>query len=174
MSGPRGTSNSNTRGSASQRRARRQALLDRDGDGVKAPCWECGTLVDFVTLICDRIVPGIRGGRYVMENLRVHCDPCSHRQACALSAETRRWNGLAKRGLRRTRLSPGGERHLDRWWIVLDGRPVGHVAQAGKRWLATLLVDGAPRSVEPADSQRQAIACLANLYDGRPRLIRMD
>lgn len=46
----RGTTNRNSRGSASQRRARKLWLLVTFGDGVKAPCSYCQALVDFDTI----------------------------------------------------------------------------------------------------------------------------
>ena len=83
----RGRSNSNERGSAAQRRKRKQALLDRDGDGTTAKCWECGTMVDATTLFADRITAGQDGGKYNLENLRVHCAGCSGRQGQRLTME---------------------------------------------------------------------------------------
>lgn len=175
MSGPRGTSNSNTRGSASQRRKRKQALLDRDGDGTTASCWECLTVVTYSTMICDRIVPGIRGGRYTLENLRIHCASCSGLQAGALSAETRRRKAWIRRGLRKTRVSPDGERTSGRWWIELDGRSIGYVERLGRAWVSAHGWAHEPRPASDlAKTREQAVAALANAYDGRPRLIRVN
>jgi hypothetical protein len=173
VSGPRGTSNSNSRGSATQRRKRKQALLERDGDGSTASCWECLTVVTYTTMICDRIIPGIRGGKYTLDNLRIHCASCSGLQAGALSAETRRRKGLRKRGLRRTRVSPAGERTPGRWWIVLDERPIGYVEPVGRGWAVGYAWTGVvkPRA-DVAESRELAVAALANAYDGRPKLIR--
>jgi hypothetical protein len=81
----RGRSNTNERGSSSDRRQRKMFLLNRDGDGEKAPCWECGTMVDFLTMIVDRIIPGHKGGTYRRNNIRVHCPPCSTRSGAALT-----------------------------------------------------------------------------------------
>jgi hypothetical protein len=173
VSAPRGTSNSNTRGSAAARRKRKQALLDRDGDGATAQCWACSTRVTYATMICDRIVPGIRGGRYVLENLRIHCTTCSGLQAGALSAETRRQKAWMKRGLRRTRVSPGGERTSGRWWVVLDGRSIGYVERVGRAWVAAHGWAHEPKAAAGrSDTRDQAVAALANAYDGRGRLIR--
>lgn len=89
-----GRSNSNERGSAANRRARRAWLLSAvsgfGGDGEKVACWECGTMVDTRTLIVDRIVPGELGGRYTRDNIRPHCPTCSCRQGAARTWELRR------------------------------------------------------------------------------------
>lgn len=83
MKRSRGTSNSNTRGSASSRRARRQWLLDTFGDGTTAACRlkvspACLKTVDIVTLSVDRYpIPGCEGGRYVRGNIRPVCAPCN-------------------------------------------------------------------------------------------------
>ncbi|QFG11223.1 HNH endonuclease [Gordonia phage CloverMinnie] len=77
----RGRRNSNDRGSAAARRARKQWLLDRDGDGTTAPCHECGAVVSFDTMCVDRHpIPGEQGGRYTRDNIAVHCVGCSGRQ----------------------------------------------------------------------------------------------
>lgn len=76
----RGRSNRNERGDTTRRRERKRALLERDGDGVTAKCWECGTPVTAATLHADRIVPGEFGGTYDLANLRCHCPGCSARQ----------------------------------------------------------------------------------------------
>lgn len=75
----RGTSNSDARGSSYARRKRKQAVLDRDGNGTWALCVTCPTVVDFETMTLDRIVPGVLGGTYALENLQPQCDRC-----CAL------------------------------------------------------------------------------------------
>lgn len=73
----RGTSNGNVRGSAAQRRARKQWLLDIWGDGIEAPCHYCAAVLTFLTLTVDRVIPGCRGGRYVRGNIRPACAPCN-------------------------------------------------------------------------------------------------
>ncbi|MGH9247995.1 MAG: HNH endonuclease signature motif containing protein [Acidimicrobiales bacterium] len=80
----RGTSNRNQRGSSYGRRVRRQWLLDTFGDGEKAPCWRCGTLLDVVTLTVDRIVAGCHGGTYRRGNIRPACGPCNSETGGAL------------------------------------------------------------------------------------------
>lgn len=83
MSGPnhpRGTSNTNDRGSAAQRRARKQWLLDTFGDGVVVRCYRfvaCGQVLTFATLTVDRIIPGILGGTYRRGNIRPACGHCN-------------------------------------------------------------------------------------------------
>lgn len=123
----RGTSNTAIRGSAEDRRRSKRALLARDGDGTKAPCWECGTVVTFETMVRDKIKPGRDGGRYVLRNLRVHCSPCSHLQGQRMGLEARRWKAWKKRGLRTSRISPGGLRSplAGHWYVYLDSTSVG-------------------------------------------------
>lgn len=84
MSGPnhpRGTSNSDDRGSSETRRRRKRWLLETFGDGVAAPCaFGCGTVVTMETITVDRYpVPGVEGGRYVRGNIRPACGPCNSR-----------------------------------------------------------------------------------------------
>src|SRR3954463_15953624 len=75
----RGTSNTNSRGSAEDRRRRRIFLLDTFGNGITAPCAFCGmelqntdpNAADYLTV--DRILPGAHGGRYVRQNIRPAC-----------------------------------------------------------------------------------------------------
>ena len=73
----RGTSNTNDRGSAANRRARKQWLLDTFGDGTNVPCYDCHTPLTFETLTVDRILPGCLGGTYVRGNIRPACSPCN-------------------------------------------------------------------------------------------------
>ncbi len=78
----RGTTNTNARGSASNRRTRKQWLLDTWGDGVSAPCRltcspRCEGLVTIVTISVDRIIPGTLGGTYNRGNIRPSCLPCN-------------------------------------------------------------------------------------------------
>jgi hypothetical protein len=72
------------RGNSKDRRARKLFLLNKDGDGRNAPCHECGTVVDYDTMVVDRIDPGKFGGRYVRGNIQIHCHPCSMKQGYAL------------------------------------------------------------------------------------------
>ncbi len=73
----RGTTNSNARGSSTDRRRRRAWLLAEFGDGATAPCWRCGVDLTMTTITVDRITPGCRGGRYVRGNIRPACGPCN-------------------------------------------------------------------------------------------------
>lgn len=99
----RGTSNSNARGSAAQRRRRREWLVetyraDCDarpsdwiffndvavlkkvpiGEGEKAcRCYRCGCLLTVDTLTVDRIIPGCKGGTYRRDNIRPACAFCN-------------------------------------------------------------------------------------------------
>lgn len=69
----RGTSNSNARGSAASRRARKVFLLTEFGDGYTAPCHFCKIELDWHTITVDRIVPGARQGTYRRDNIRPAC-----------------------------------------------------------------------------------------------------
>lgn len=75
----RGTSNTNARGSAASRRARKLWLLETFGDGEQAPCgFGCGTLLTFETITVDRYpIPGCQGGTYRRGNIRPACEPCN-------------------------------------------------------------------------------------------------
>lgn len=82
----RSTTNSNVRGSAKQRRARKQWLLERYGDGKYATCQMerhskcCPGRIDFATMTVDRHpIPGCEGGRYVRDNIRPAWGPCNYR-----------------------------------------------------------------------------------------------
>lgn len=94
----RGVSNGNERGSAEDRRRRKEWLLetyraDIDlvvseggeclmvvplGKGLKAcRCYRCGKPLWFGTLTTDRIVPGCKGGTYRRTNIRPACSGCN-------------------------------------------------------------------------------------------------
>lgn len=92
MTSRRGTSNSNTRGSAKARRCRKRWLLSPEsgfgGDGISVQCQfpGCTTMVTFDTLWVDRFpLPGIHGGRYVKGNIRPSCGLCNMRHGQELS-----------------------------------------------------------------------------------------
>jgi hypothetical protein len=74
------TSNSNERGSSTDRKVRKQWLLDTFGNGKIAFCGfhGCGVELDFNTITVDRFpVPGCEGGRYVRGNIRPACLKCN-------------------------------------------------------------------------------------------------
>lgn len=103
----RGSTNRNSRGSAADRRRRRQWLIvtyranvdavvipvqkvyDNDpgvrvigktglGNGVPAcRCYRCGDLLVEDTVTADRIKPGVQGGTYRRENIRPACGDCN-------------------------------------------------------------------------------------------------
>jgi len=73
----RGTSNSNSRGSSKDRKARRQYLLSKFGDGKTAPCVYCGEPLTDATITVDRIVPGCQGGKYIRSNIQPACGLCN-------------------------------------------------------------------------------------------------
>lgn len=77
----RGTTNQNARGSSSDRRKRKQWLLDTFGDGQTALCsFECGAVLDFECITVDRYpISGMDGGRYVRGNIRPACGECNSR-----------------------------------------------------------------------------------------------
>jgi len=86
----RGTSNSDARGSAASRRARRAWLVDTfgwrlpDGTGLVC-CYLCHVVLlehddpgaPGQSVTVDRVVPGCDGGRYVRGNIRPACGPCN-------------------------------------------------------------------------------------------------
>lgn len=81
----------NERGSAADRRARREWLVRTyradhdleefvDGAWVHVPacrCFRCGYLMTVETLTVDRIIPGCKGGKYRHDNIRPACGPCN-------------------------------------------------------------------------------------------------
>lgn len=81
MPSPRGTTNTNVRGSSYDRRVRKQWLLDTFGDGTTVVCsFEgCDRVLTFKTMTVDRFpIPGGEGGRYVRGNIRPACGPCNY------------------------------------------------------------------------------------------------
>ena len=92
MTARRGTSNTNSRGSAEARRARKRWLLSPDagfgGDGVQVQCQfdGCQTMVTFDTMWVDRFpIPGCHGGSYARGNIRPSCGPCNMSHGSDLS-----------------------------------------------------------------------------------------
>lgn len=96
MTAARGTSNSNRRGSVTDRARRRAALVARDG-------WpECGIVLcarcdvpllqdedpdaPGQSLTVDRITPGCQGGTYALDNVRAFCGPCNQETGGHLGA----------------------------------------------------------------------------------------
>jgi 5-methylcytosine-specific restriction endonuclease McrA len=92
MTARRGTSNRNDRGSAANRRRRREWLVEtyranqdlsrigpcNPGWGEPAcRCYRCGTLLTVETVTVDRIIPGCMGGTYRRENIRPACGTCN-------------------------------------------------------------------------------------------------
>lgn len=80
MSGRRGTTNSNSRGSAADRLARRRWLLSPEsgwtGNGSSVVCAfpECQEVLDVDTVTVDRWpVPGAMDGTYARDNIRPAC-----------------------------------------------------------------------------------------------------
>ena len=73
----RGTSNTNSRGSAAERRRRKCFLLAWHGDGITCLCFACGKVLLYSTVQSDRIIPGILGGGYARGNIRPCCGPCN-------------------------------------------------------------------------------------------------
>lgn len=73
MSEARGTSNTNARGSAEDRRRRKRWLID---NGFTR-CHFCLVVLTLETMTVDRIVPGCQGGRYTRDNIRPACGPCN-------------------------------------------------------------------------------------------------
>lgn len=80
----RGTSNTNERGGAPERRKRKCWLLSWHGDGISCLCYSCGVALVYSTLQADRIIPGRLGGTYARGNIRPACGPCNRRSGNAL------------------------------------------------------------------------------------------
>jgi len=84
----------NGRGNNRARRRRKLLILSSaggwGGDGFDVPCWECGILLEYEDLFCDRIIPSERDGRYSdPDNIAPHCCLCSHRQGQRRTIEIR-------------------------------------------------------------------------------------
>lgn len=85
---PRGTSNSNARGSTRDRRARKLWLLvtfDTDLGPEVARCalrchQDCHGTVTYETMQVDRKVSQLHGGTYRRENIQPSCPPCNHQK----------------------------------------------------------------------------------------------
>jgi hypothetical protein len=83
----RGTSNTNERGSAANRAARKRWLLREFGDGQTATCSTCPAVLDLTSITVDRYpLPGCEGGRYIHGNIRPQCSPCASKQGGHLGA----------------------------------------------------------------------------------------
>jgi hypothetical protein len=113
----RGTSNSNSAGSAEDRRRRKLWLLEtyradvdvfdglslsepvEDGGGVltvpvgegeiACRCYRCGLLLIFDTLTVDRIKPGCQGGKYRRDNISPSCMLCAQKTGGRLGGRNR-------------------------------------------------------------------------------------
>jgi hypothetical protein len=101
---PRGTSNGNDRGNVYDRRKRKLALLERDGNGEFALCATCPTIVDFESATVDRHpIAGCDGGKYGppsdLSNVRLQCERCAAKQGGHLGAARRTANAQAGRVL---------------------------------------------------------------------------
>lgn len=82
----RGASNSNDRGNAAQRRARKCWALAWFGDGISCLCFRCGRVLLYSTLELDKIIPGAYGGTYARGNVRPACGECNREMGHALRA----------------------------------------------------------------------------------------
>ena len=80
----RGTSNTNVRGSAADRRKRKCWLLAWHGDGISCPCYSCGDALTYSTMEVDKITPQALGGTYARGNIRPACGPCNKRTGSAV------------------------------------------------------------------------------------------
>lgn len=96
MTHARGTSNSNSRGSAEQRRVRKTWLLTTFGNGKRARCATCPAWLTFETITVDRWpIPGCEGGTYRRGNIRPMCGTCNSRDGQRL-AQARIRAGVAE------------------------------------------------------------------------------
>lgn len=87
----RGTSNTNSRGSAESRRARKTWLLVQFGNGTRARCATCPAWLTFETITVDRWpIPGCEGGTYRRDNIRPMCGTCNSRDGSYLGHARRR------------------------------------------------------------------------------------
>jgi 5-methylcytosine-specific restriction endonuclease McrA len=86
----RGTTNSNSRGNARDRRKRKQFLLDAFGNGESCKCFHCPAVLTFATLNVDRVIPGWKGGKYTRDNIRPSCWNCGNRQGGEMGPEAKR------------------------------------------------------------------------------------
>lgn len=90
MTATRGTSNTNDRGSAADRRARRAWLLATFNPelGLSAcRCFSCAAVLDADSLEVDRVLPGALGGRYTRGNIRPICSTCNIKLGNALRGQ---------------------------------------------------------------------------------------
>lgn len=86
----RGTSNTNDRGGAPSRRARKAWLLSWFGDGITCPCYSCAEPLLYSRIQADRIIPGVLGGTYARGNIRPACGPCNRRSGNAVREAIRK------------------------------------------------------------------------------------
>lgn len=113
----RGTSNGNDRGNSTDRRRRREYLVETYRADVEvvllngarigtAPahaavpygyervpacrCYRCGELLTVDTVTVDRIIPGCQGGSYRRNNIRPACGDCNSETGGALAGRGRR------------------------------------------------------------------------------------
>lgn len=99
-SSPRGTSNSNDRGSAAERRARKVWILSPEagfgGNGETVPCARAAThcnqtRLTFESMQVDRHpLPGILGGKYRRDNIRPLCVDCNRALGHKVRSQIRR------------------------------------------------------------------------------------
>lgn len=78
----RGTTNRNARGSAEDRRRRKQWLLN---NGFKR-CHYCLLILTLETMTIDRIIPGCQGGTYRRDNIRPACLSCNSSEGGGIRA----------------------------------------------------------------------------------------
>lgn len=83
------TSHANERGSAWQRRARREWLVAEYGwpEAGLVCCWLCGVPMMADEFTVDRVLPGIQGGTYAYGNCRPACRPCNLSRGGLLGAQ---------------------------------------------------------------------------------------
>ena len=73
----RGTSNSNSRGSSYDRRARREFLMKKFGNGKTVPCFWCGRRLRKHFEVDRWPVCGHDGGSYRRNNIVPACSDCN-------------------------------------------------------------------------------------------------
>ncbi len=92
MKARRGTSNSNTRGSALARRVRKAWLMHQFGDGNFAPCYWCEVTLPKELVEIDRYPKcGHDGGTYSISNIVPSCAKCN-RERCTVAKKCQEAN----------------------------------------------------------------------------------
>jgi hypothetical protein len=101
--------NSNARGSTTDRRNRRLWLLSPEsgfgGNGQRVKCATCPKVLTYETLTVDRYpIMGCDGGTYKRNNIRPQCLQCNCGHGARIGHERRRFQKLVQERRRRKRI----------------------------------------------------------------------